>query len=67
MKTEQKKRFKFLNYRSALKIRTATEPKNFKLMHAAKLKCLSFNVPHVIAASELKLWQLMPHKKLEEF
>jgi hypothetical protein len=38
-----------------LKTRTASEPKNFKLMHAAILKCLSFNVPYVIAASKSKL------------
>jgi hypothetical protein len=37
-----------------LKIKAASEPKNFKLMHALKLKFLGFNTPYVIAASKSK-------------
>jgi hypothetical protein len=41
-------------YRNSLKINAASEPRNFKLMHAVKLKFIGFNTPYVIAASKPK-------------
>jgi hypothetical protein len=37
-----------------LKIKAASEPRNFKLMHAVKLIFLGFNTPYVTAASKPK-------------